>query len=213
MLEVREICKSYHEQRALLPVSFQLRPGECLGVAGVNGSGKSTLLRLLAQAQRPDSGSILFQGRPVLGDREFLRRHLGYVPQDNELAEELTAGQQLALWLAACGCRHGLPEELAELLGLKPLLPCRLGELSGGMQRRVSIAMALSTGADVLIMDEATTGLDEGYREALLTWMEAFLKRGGCAVWCSHQREELERICGRCIHMRKGQAYWGLPAE
>ncbi|MCI8762868.1 MAG: ATP-binding cassette domain-containing protein, partial [Oscillospiraceae bacterium] len=86
MLEVRELCKSYGGRQVLAPVSFVLPPGRCLGLAGSNGSGKSTLLRLLAQVQRPDSGDVLYRGRSVLGDRQFLRRTLGYAPQSAELA-------------------------------------------------------------------------------------------------------------------------------
>lgn len=212
VLEVQGICKAYHGRQVLSPVSFRLEPGECLGVSGVNGSGKSTLLRLLAQAQRPDGGRVLFQGRDVRGDRTFLRRRLGYVPQDNELAEELTAAQQIGLWLAACGCKRPLPEEVQALLGLEELLPRRIRELSGGMQRRVSIAMALATGPDILIMDEATTGLDETYRWALLAWLETFLQKGGSAVWCSHRQEELERVCGRCLQLQDGRPSWGMAA-
>ena len=78
MLEVRGLCKSYGGRQVLAPVSFALPPGQCLGLAGSNGSGKSTLLRLIAQIQRPDSGEILLDGRSVLGDRQFLRRRLGY---------------------------------------------------------------------------------------------------------------------------------------
>ena len=73
--------------------------------------------------------------------------------------------------------------------------------------------MALSTGADVLIMDEATTGLDQGYCSALLAWMETFLRNGGCAVWCSHRKEELERICDRCLYVQEGQMRWGCSVE
>ena len=95
-----------------------------------------------------------------------------------------------------------------DLLGLRTMLPRRVGELSGGMQRRVSIAMALSTGREVLVMDEATAGLDESYRGALLGWMEGFLARGGCAVWCTHLMDELERICTSCLTIRDGHAAW-----
>ena len=209
MLEVRNLSKSYGGVQALYPVSFRLEAGECLGVAGANGSGKSTLLRLLAQVQRPDGGSVLFRGRDVAGDRRFSRRVLGYVPQDNELAPELTAGEQLALWRAACGLGGRVQPELIELLGLEPLLRRRTGELSGGMQRRVSIAMALSTGQEVLVLDEATAGLDEAYREGLMAWMERFLARGGCAVWCTHLAGELERLCTSCLTIREGRARWG----
>lgn len=209
MLEVRGLCKSYGGVQALSPVSFTLGPGECLGVAGPNGSGKSTLLRLLAQVQRPDGGQVLYRGRSVMGDRRFLRTVLGYVPQDPELAEELTVKEQLSLWRAACGCRGGIQPELRELLGLEELMGRRTGRLSGGMQRRVSIAMALSTGGEVLVLDEATAGLDGGYREALLSWMEGFLARGGRGVWCTHLADELERLCTSCLTMREGRAFWG----
>ena len=209
VLEARGLSKSYGGVQALHPVSFRLEAGECLGVAGANGSGKSTLLRLLAQVQKPDSGSVLFRGRDAAGDRRFARRCLGYVPQDNELAPELTAGEQLALWRAACGLGGRVQPELVELLGLEPLLRRRTGELSGGMQRRVSIAMALSTGQEVLVLDEATAGLDEAYREGLMAWMEGFLARGGCAVWCTHLTGELERLCTSCLTIREGHARWG----
>ncbi len=210
MLEVRGLCKSYRRTGGVLsPVSFTLEPGQCLGVAGTNGSGKSTLLRLIAQVEKPEAGRVLFRGRDVSGWRDFPRRHLGYVPQALELASGLTAGEQLALWRAACGQRGGVSEELAAMLGLESLLHRRIGTLSGGMQRRVSLAMALSTGRDVLVMDEATAGLDESYRENLLAWTEAFLTRGGCAVWCTHLDDELERLCTSCMTLREGRAFWG----
>lgn len=213
MLEARGLCKSYHGVQALFPVSFSLGAGECLGVAGANGSGKSTLLRLLAQAQEPDSGEVFFRGKSVMGDRRFLRGCLGYVPQDAELAEELTVKEQMSLWRAACGCKGPVQPELTALLGLEDLFRRRIGELSGGMQRRVSIAMALSTGREVLVMDEATAGLDESYRGALLAWMEGFLAGGGCAVWCTHLADELERICTSCLTVREGRAFWGSWAD
>ena len=210
MLEVQNLCKSYHGVQVLHPVSFTLSSGECLGVAGANGSGKSTLLRLIAQAEKPDSGGVRYQGKNVAGDRKFFRAILGYVPQDAELAPELTVKEQLALWRAACGYRGPVQEELMDLLGLRAMLPGRVGELSGGMQRRVSIAMALSTGREILVMDEATVGLDESYRGALLDWMKAFLNRGGRAVWCTHLPDELERICTSCLTIREGHASWGV---
>lgn len=209
LLEARGLCMSYRGVRALHPVSFRLEAGECLGVAGPNGSGKSTLLGLLAQVRKPEAGQTLYRGRDVSGDRRFPRRILGYVPQDSQLAAELTAGEQIALWRAACGLRGRIQEELVALMGLEDLLKRRIGELSGGMRRRVSIAMALSTGREILAMDEATAGLDEGYREGLLSWMEGFLAGGGCAVWCTHLPDELERLCTSCMTIREGRAQWG----
>ena len=122
MLEIRQLRKSYGGRQALLPISFFLPPGQCLGLAGRNGSGKSTLLRLIAQIERPDGGDVRYEGKSVLGDRRFLRGTLGYVPQRPELARELTVKQQLELWQAACGLSGPPPEDIAALLGLEPLL-------------------------------------------------------------------------------------------
>lgn len=205
MLEVRGLCKSYGGRQVLAPVSFVLPPGQCLGLAGSNGSGKSTLLRLLAQVQRPDSGDVLYQGRSVLGDRQFLRRTLGYAPQDAELAPELRVGQQLTLWQRACGLNGPLPGDILELLGLGPLLHRPIHALSGGMAQRVSIALALLPRPQILLMDESTAGLDQGYVPRLLGWLESFLAAGGSLVWCSHRPEELERLCGAVLHLQGGQ--------
>ena len=205
MFEVKALCKSYRGRQVLPPVSFCLPAGQCLGIVGENGSGKSTLLRLLAQIERPDSGDVLFQGHSVLRDRKFLRARLGYVPQDNELAPGLTAAQQLRLRQSACGHSGPLPGDIVELLGLTELLPARTEDLSGGMQRRVSIAMALLSRPDILLMDEATSGLDRSYCPRLLDWLERFLSRDGRIVWCSHRADELKRLCGSCIRLCGGR--------
>lgn len=205
MLEVRQLCKSYGGRQVLSPVSFVLPPGQCLGLAGSNGSGKSTLLRLMAQIERPDGGEVLFEGRSVLGDRRFLRSTLGYVPQSAELARELTVGQQLKLWQSACALSGPLPGWVLELLGLEPLLVKPIGALSGGMAQRVSLALALLARPRLLLMDEATAGLDRDYIPRLLEWLEGFLAGGGSLVWCSHRQEELERLCGAVLRLEDGR--------
>ena len=205
MLEIDGLCKSYHGRMILKPVRFFLPEGQCLGITGDNGSGKSTLLRLLAQVERPDSGDVRFRGRSVLGDRKFLRNDLGYVPQHNDLMQDLTVEQQLQLWQSACGLKQPLSEEVSELLGIGPMLKKKIRTLSGGMQRRVSIAMALMGDPQILIMDEATVGLDRDYRLGLLGWLEAFLARGGRMIWCSHDPEELDRLCGDRLRICDGK--------
>ena len=206
MLEIRQLCKRYGGRQALCPVSFVLPPGQCLGLAGPNGSGKSTLLRLIAQIERPDGGEVLWQGRKVLGDRHFLRRVLGYVPQSAELARELTVKQQLKLWQSACGLSGPLPEDILELLGLEPLLKAPIRTLSGGMAQRASIAMALLNRPRVLLMDEAASGLDGGYVPRLLDWLEGvYLPGGGSLIWCSHHPEELSRLCGAVLTLEDGK--------
>lgn len=206
VLEVRQLSKSYGGRQVLAPASFVLPAGQCLGLAGSNGSGKSTLLRLIAQIERPDGGDILYEGRSALGDRRFLRKTLGYVPQKAELARELTVRQQLKLWQAACEADRPLPADLLDLLGLEPLLKKPIRTLSGGMAQRVNIALALLSRPRVLLMDEATSGLDRDYVPRLLDWLEGeYLPGGGSLVWCSHHAEELERLCGAVLRLEEGK--------
>lgn len=199
MLLAREITKSYHHRKILDRISFALPAGHCLGISGENGSGKSTLLSILAQVNRPDSGDILYNGRSVLGDRAFLRQRLGYVPQHCDLFPDLTAQQQLRLWQSACGCREPLPADVAQMLCFRELEKVKISEMSGGMRQRVSIALALCANPEILIMDEATAGLDAHFRESLLTWLEEYMKKGGRLLWCSHLEEENSRLCGTIL--------------
>ena len=201
MLEIDGICKSHSGYSVLKDVRFVLPAGRCLGIVGENGSGKSTLLRILAQIEKPDKGDVRYGGKSVLGDREFLRRKLGYVPQGNDLMEDLTVRAQLKLWQNACNISGPLPEDIMQMLGIGPMMKKQIRNLSGGMQRRVSIAMALMTEPEVLIMDEATTGLDRDYCEKLLTWLEGYLQRGGRILWCSHHKQELDRLCSGFLSM------------
>ena len=206
MLEVKQLCKSYGGRQALYPVSFALPPGQCLGLSGSNGSGKSTLLRLIAQIERPDGGGLLYQGQSVLGDRQFLRKILGYVPQNAELSRELTVKQQIRLWQEACEASGPLPEDILDVLGLEDLLKKPVKSLSGGMAQRVSIALALLSRPRVLLMDEATAGLDRDYAPRLLDWLEgAYLPGGGSLIWCSHHSSELERLCGAVLRLENGR--------
>lgn len=204
MLEIRELRKSYGGRQVLSPVSFLLPPGQCLGLAGHNGSGKSTLLRLIAQIEKPEGGDILFEGKSVLGDRTFPRKALGYVPQGPELDRELTVKQQLALWQAACGLSGPLPGDILDLLGLEPILKKPVRTLSGGTAQRVSIALGLLSRPQILLMDEATSGLDRDYVPRLLDWLEGYTAQGGSLIWCSHHREELDRLCGAVLTLENG---------
>lgn len=205
MLEVDGICKSYFGHPVLSPVSFCLPAGFCLGVTGENGSGKSTLLRLLAQIEPPDRGDIRYRGQSVLGNRTFLRKSLGYVPQHIDLMEELTVQSQLKLWQSACGLSGPLPGDILELLDVEPMLKSQIRHLSGGMKRRVSITAALLSRPEILIMDEATAGLDQEYCSRLLAWLENYLKQNGRVIWCSHHPQELDRLCGACLRISGGQ--------
>lgn len=205
MLEGKDLVKRYGSREVLAPVTLRLEKGQCLGLIGSNGSGKSTLISILAQTLKPDGGKILADGRSVMGNRRFLRDKLGYLPQQPALVEELKVNEQLRLWQKSRGMKKGLTPELAELLGLYELADRRIGQLSGGQKRRVSLALALMGEPEYLLMDEAFNALDVGYRILLLDWMKGFCARGGAVLWCSHDREELLTLCPNCLGLDQGK--------
>ena len=203
MLEAEGLCKSYDGRPVLSPVSFQAAEGIGLALLGENGSGKSTLLRLLAQVEAPDRGALRWKGRSVLGDKRFLRAQVGYVPQEPALDAALTVAEQLRLWQAACGCRRN--PECEALMDLEPLMGSRIRSLSGGQARRVSIAMALMNRPEILLMDEATAGLDAAHAEALMQWLGGHLARGGVLIWATHHMEEARRLCRVGLRLAEGK--------
>lgn len=153
MLELRSVSKSYPEAgQVLREVSLRVEPGQALCLAGGNAEGKTTLLEIAAGLRRPDSGEVLRPAETAL------------VPQRPAVLGELTAADNLALWYAAAGQRErpfspGSPEEK---LGLSPFARRRAGRLSGGMQRRLSIAAALCSQPGTLLLDEPFAALDAG---------------------------------------------------
>lgn len=205
VLEAVFLCKQYGDKRALDAVSFQLKAGECLGVAGHNGSGKSTLLSLVAQTIPPDCGQLSYGGTPVLGDRNFARAHIGYVPQQESLLEDVTVEEILRAWQALCAVPDdsGL-REAQSWLGLLPLFGKRISALSGGMKKRVSIAMALLNQPDILILDEVSSSLDRKYSQALRAYLKDFLQNGGSVLYCTHQKKDLTELCNRVLILQKG---------
>ena len=204
MLTAHGLAKRYNGQPVLHPAELAFAPGEAVGVAGANGSGKSTLLSILAQAIAPDAGDIREDGVSVLGSRRFLRHNVGYVPQQDSLVPELTVRQQLACWQSLTGRPVLHDRALMELLDLDALLKKPVARLSGGMRKRVSFALALAGMPRYLMMDEAFAALDRDYRTRLEGWLHGYTAKGGTLLWCSHEPEELRRLCSRVITLDDG---------
>ncbi len=212
MLTIQSITKRYRRHTVLRDVSFVLRPGEMLGVAGHNGSGKSTLLSVVAQVLQPDTGDILYEGKSVLGSRAFVRRHIGYVPQHSSLLGDITIDETLRFWQRASGTENDLytAESPASLMGLEAIQKQRVSSLSGGMQKRLSIAMALLPRPSLLLLDEAMSALDRHYRLQLQRRLEEHCAAGGSVLFCSHDINDLLSLCDGILLLQSGAvAYYG----
>jgi ABC-2 type transport system ATP-binding protein len=208
MLEARKISKTYRRKPILQDVDFVLEPGQFLGIAGHNGSGKSTLLSIVAQVLPPDAGEVLYGGTRLSGNRALAGAVLGYVPQENSLLEDLTVKETLDFWQRVYRLPVGKvfePSSPAMMLGLDEIRRKRIAQLSGGMQKRVSIAVALLREPRILLLDEALSALDRGYRQALEGYLAGFCRRGGCVMYCSHEIGEITGFCQRILVLRQGK--------
>jgi ABC-2 type transport system ATP-binding protein len=190
-------------------VSLDLEPGGILGLLGPNGAGKSTAVSMIAGLLTPDEGEILIQGRPLRGDRDPLKRAVGLVPQDLALYEELSARENLALFGSLYGLKgHALRAAADRVLaetGLQDRSREPVSRFSGGMKRRLNLAVALLHDPALLILDEPTVGVDPQSRNAIFETLEGLRAQGRALLYTTHYMEEAERLCDRIVIMDHGR--------
>lgn len=216
-VEIQGLTKRYGTITAVDSLDLTVRQGELFALLGVNGAGKTTTIKMLSCLTRPDGGDARLLGRSIVSDAAGVKRCIGVSPQETAVAPNLTARENLAL---LCGI-HGLSrqetaartEELSRALGLEPILARRAGKLSGGWQRRLSIAMALIARPEILFLDEPTLGLDVLARAELWDVVRR-LKGRITVILTTHYLEEAEALSDRVGIMKDGRLLaLGTPEE
>ena len=209
MIEVRNLTHRYGDRVALSNVAFEVKRGEIFGLLGPNGGGKSTLFRVLATMMAPTEGSAAIAGHDVVREPAAVRRKVGVVFQTQSLDKALTVEENLR----AQGHLHGLSgatlrermEGAMARLGLHDRRKDLVETLSGGLRRRVEIAKALLHRPQVLLMDEASTGLDPAARRDLSRHVEELRAQDGVTILLTtHILEEAAR-CDRLILLHQGR--------
>ncbi len=218
MIEVKNLTHRYGDRVALSNVSLEVKKGEIFGLLGPNGGGKSTLFRILSTMMAPASGSAVIAGHDVERDPAAVRRSVGVVFQTQSLDKALTVEENLR----AQGHLHGLSgadlrqriESAMERLGVADRRKDLVETLSGGLRRRVEIAKALLHRPQVLLMDEASTGLDPAARRDLSRHVESLRASDGVTILLTtHILEEAGR-CDRLVLLHQGSIVaQGTPAE
>jgi len=213
-LEAVELYRFYHagedETFALRGVSLQLRPGELLAIMGPSGSGKSTLLACLAGLDEPDGGHVELLGQRVTRRPEAARaalraRHIGILRQSRNLFEHLTVAGNIRLQLKLAGRpRDNRLDATLDLLGLRPLLDSRAGQLSGGETARAGLAVALATDPIVLLADEPTAEVDAATAGGILALLAQRRAEGRATIVVTHSAAVAER-CDRVLRLRDGR--------
>jgi ABC-2 type transport system ATP-binding protein len=209
MLEVRNLTKRFFASNVVDRVSFTIRPGEITGYLGPNGSGKSTTVKMMTGLLHPTEGMVLFNGKNIREDPISFRQRLGYVPEEPNRYGYLTGLEYLQL---AAGLR-GIPDYQAttkanELLNLLSLSDARwvpIASYSKGMKQRVLIAAALLHDPDILIFDEAQSGLDISNALLFRHLLRALAARGKAILYISHVLELVEKLCEHVVVIYKGR--------
>ena len=208
LISARGLTKKYGDFTAVDAIDFDVAKGESFGLLGPNGAGKSTTMRIIAATSQRSSGTISILGRDPEEHGPQIRAHLGVVPQQDNLDGELTVSENLFIYgryfgLSKKFIRNKI-EELLEFAQLQDKRDAKVEALSGGMKRRLTIARALVSEPDILMLDEPTTGLDPQARHILWDRLFRLKETGVTLVITTHFMDEAEQLCDRLVVMDKG---------
>lgn len=209
-VEIRNLTKQYGQKTAVNNLSLTIPEGEMLALLGVNGAGKTTTVRMLCCLSEPTSGDALVNGHSILTEKNAVKSVIGISPQDTAVAEKLTVEENLMFMAQINGaepeaCRQRTEEMIAQFR-MEEVRNARAKTLSGGWQRKLSIAMALIGNPKVLFLDEPTLGLDVLARRSLWKAIEQ-LKGKITVILTTHYMEEAEHLADRIAIMMDGKLY------
>lgn len=214
-IEAKNLTKSFGDSMAVRSVNLAIGEGELFGLLGINGAGKTTLIRMLCRMLRPTEGEMLIKGQNISNFEA--KKRINFSPQENAFAQGLTVRENLELMAGMYGLEKKLciknVGEVISRFDLREVQDKKAKTLSGGWQRRLSIAMALVTNPDILFLDEPTLGLDVIARREL--WQTILqLKSKTTIILTTHYLEEAEHLCDRIAVMSKGMIMAvGTPKE
>lgn len=208
-VQVLDLVKTFGKIEAVKGVSFTIGKGEIFGLLGPNGAGKSTTINMMCGYLAPTSGDTIIDGISITKEPMKVKRILGVVPQEIALYNDLTSMENLEFF----GEIYGLPrkerrlraEDVLHFVGLYDRRNEPVKNFSGGMQRRINMAIAMLHQPNLLLMDEPTVGVDPQSRENIFDTIEKLRDRGTTILYTTHYMEEAERLCNHIAIMDEGR--------
>jgi ABC-2 type transport system ATP-binding protein len=201
IVEVRDLTKRYGAIEALAGVSFDIEAGELFGLLGPNGAGKTTLIAILTGLKPSTSGSARLHGKPISTTSQDARREVGLAPQELALYPDLSARENLTFFGRLYGLNgQSLASRVNDVLatvGLTDRADDRVGNYSGGMQRRLNFGAAIVHEPKIVFLDEPTVGVDPQSRAHIFDEVRRLNAAGTTVVYTSHYMEEVQALCRR----------------
>jgi len=206
---VKDLHKSFKDFKAVNGVSFSINKGEIFGLLGPNGAGKTTTIRMLSTVLEADKGEITIGGHSIKHDAEAVRSIIGVCPQDLALYEDLSALDNMVFFGRMAGMEGKEARQQAmknlKLMGLEDRAKGKVAKYSGGMKRRINLAIALMGNPQLLFLDEPTVGIDPQSRNHIFENIQGLQKKGLTILYTTHYMEEADRLCNRIAIMDGGQ--------
>ena len=208
LFSAQHLSKRFGDNTVVNDLSFDIAPGECLGVIGPNGAGKTTTIRMCLGLTTPDSGSIASMGLLMPQDALAIKSQWGVVSQMDTLDPDFSCAENLLVYGRYFGMKDAqIRDRIGPLLDFASLshkANAKPGELSGGMKRRLSLARALINNPKLLLLDEPTTGLDPQARHLMWERLQMLLQQGKSILLTTHFMDEAERLCSRLLVLDHG---------
>ncbi len=209
MLKAQGLVKKYGSLAAVDGVSLEIASGGILGLLGPNGAGKTTTISMICGLRRPDAGNVEIDGIDLFAHPWAAKMRLGFCPQETALYDDLSALDNLAFFGGLYGMRgSALAARSAEMLGFAGLSDRarhKVSTYSGGMKRRLNIAVALMHDPGILLLDEPTAGVDPQSRNAIFESIASLKGKGKSILYTTHYMEEAQRLCDRIAVMDRGK--------
>jgi ABC-2 type transport system ATP-binding protein len=208
-IQVMDLIKHFGKHEAVKSVSFTIGKGEIFGLLGPNGAGKSTTINMMCGYLEPTSGDTLIDGMSIRKEPMRVKRVLGVVPQEIALYKDLNSLENLEFFAQLYGMsgkeRKERAAEVLHFVGLYDRRKEPIKNFSGGMQRRINMAVAMIHKPQFLMMDEPTVGVDPQSRENIFDTIEKLRDAGTTILYTTHYMEEAERMCNHIAIMDDGQ--------
>jgi ABC-2 type transport system ATP-binding protein len=206
-IEIEQLTKHYKNRVAVHELSLDIYEGECLALLGFNGAGKTTTIKMLSGLTKPTKGDALLYGESILSNMEHIKEFINISPQETAIAPNLSVYDNLVFMAKVYGFNHRVAktkaDEIMNILSLKDRKLEKSKKLSGGLKRRLSIAMALITNPKILFLDEPTLGLDIRVRKELWQLIKE-LKSKMTIILTSHYLDEVESLADRIAIIDQG---------
>lgn len=208
MIKLTGVTKLYKHFAAVSDLNLEAQQGEILGIIGHNGAGKSTTLKMMVGLVAPTAGTVEVMGRDMARDSVYVKKQIGYLPEESPLYENMTVSEYLLFFSELYGMPRKAAKERIDLLLGSLKLPDQkklTGELSKGMKRKVAIARSLLHDPSLLILDEPNSGLDPLTSFFIIDYLKQLREQGKTIVLSAHNLFHVEYICDRVVIMKNGK--------